>query len=425
MSIINLTTDIIFILLHFFLLLASYLAFGKKFFHPAVLFSLVWMGILALHFCFRFTLLDQLEALQPNVYFIFFVGNLFFLVGCMLSGLGFKKYRLSRPYQQQVQDEINPWLRFFFTAVILLGLPFYIQAIFKIFLASRAESFFSGLRYELSYGDVDIGPSKYLMPLAYVVFAFNLYSFYMRKNAINRALLIVALLSLITYAFFATGRTYFLMILSIFAGVSFFTNTGISIKKYLLAFVVFFLLFMSIGIIYGKGGSTEDSFGDNVTSSSQNTGIYLVTSLNALDYETSVNTAEPEMGDNTLRFFIKIGMELKLIPQRKVNELVQEFVFVPYATNVYTFYSPYIRDFGRIYAWVVLALLGALHSWFFNRAFYLKSKRAIVYFSFLLFPLLLSFFADQYFSLFSFWIQLVFFTELIFFGDQLVSLKKW
>ncbi len=427
MPIINITTDIVFILLHFFALLFSYQVTGKKYFQPAVLFSLVWLGILILHFVLRFTLLNKLESLHINVYLIFFIGNLFFIAGSVLANFSFEHGVLKRmlsPSQQLPPSLPSFRLRVIATTIIFAGLPFYIQAAFKIFLASQAENFFSGLRYELSYGDADIGPLKYLMPLAYVVFSFNLYTFYLQRNPVNKALLIITLLLLVTYAVFATGRTYFLMILSIYAGISFFVNSKFSIKKYLLAFVIFFLLFIGVGIIYGKGGSTEDSFQENVQSSTANAGIYLVTSLNALEIETSGTSFSMEHGDNTLRFFIKIGMQLNLIQKRKVNELVQEFVFVPYATNVFTFYSPYIRDFGRIYAWLMLAFFGVLHTWLFNRSFYLKNMRSVFYYSFLLFPLFLSFFADQYLSLFSFWFQMFFFTELLIFINGLLASPK-
>jgi oligosaccharide repeat unit polymerase len=426
MIIINITTDLVFILLHLFFLLFSYEMSGKKFFHPAVLFSFIWTGILALHFIFRFTLLDKLEPLHLNVYLIFFIGNLFYIFGSILADLAFK-----RKGAKQITDLNNGFqtipnirLRLIITAVIVLGLPFYIYASYKIFLVSQAENFFGGLRYELAYGDADIGPLKYLMPFAFVVFAFNLYSFYLRRNSVNRVYLIITLFALIIYAVFATGRTYFLMILAIYAGISFLVNPAISLKRYFFAFIVFFVIFLGIGIIYGKGGSTDDSFKNNVQSSIANAGIYLVTSLNALDIETSHRSISLDQEDNTFRFFTKVGIQLDIIKKRRISDIFQEFVFVPYATNVFTYYSPYIRDFGRIYAWITLAFFGAIHTYFYNRGLYIKRLRSIFYYSFLLFPLLLSFFADQYMSLFSFWVQIVFFTELLLYIDRKVGLNK-
>ncbi len=425
MAIINITTDILFILLHFFFFIFSYEISGKRIFHPAVLFSLVWAGILALHFIFRFTLLDKLEPLHIDVYLIFCVGNLFYILGSFLTDFAFKKdnSNVINHLSNRFQPLPSFNLRLIITAIIVIGLPFYIFVSYKIFLVSQAESFFGGLRNELAYGDADVGPLKYLMPLAFVVFAINLYSFYVKRNSVNRVFLIVTLVVLITYAVFATGRTYFLMILAIYAGVSFFTNPGISLKRYFFSFIIFFLLFLGVGIIYGKGGSTEDSFRENIQSSIANAGIYLVTGLNALDIETSRSSISVDQQDNTFRFFNKIRIQLNLIKKRTVTDF-QEFVFVPYATNVFTYYSPYIRDFGRIYAWLMLALFAAIHTWFYNTGFYIKSIRSILYYSFLLFPLLLSFFADQYMSLFSFWLQMVFFTEMLLFINKIMMLKE-
>lgn len=421
----NILVDLIFILLHFFVFVFTYYLLDKKISQPAVLFSLVWLIIIVLHFVFKFTLLDELEPLSPHVYSILLIGNLFFSAGSILVYYRFRKAESCDGTDLSAEIQTSLLLRVILVVIILVGLPFYIQAAFKIFLASQAENFFSGLRYELSYGDADIGPLKYLMPFSYVIYAFNLYAFYNNKNTINRILLIITFLLISTYAVFSTGRTYFFMILTIYLGVSFFVKKDFSIKKYLAPVGIFMILFMVIGVIYGKGGDTSNTLNDNIHSSSENMGVYLVSSLNALDMETSQHYTESSNGDNTLRFFVKGGMQLDLIPKRKINELVQDFVFVPYATNVYTFYSPYIRDFGKLYAWLTLALIGAFHTWLYHKAANRKSKRAIFYYTFLLFPLLLSFFADLYLTLFSFWLQLVFFTEMLFIANKLFVLKKW
>ncbi len=378
-----------------------------------------------LHFVFKFTILNQLDAIGINTYLIFLIGNICFSIAAVLVDRSVKIKNAGVDVIQQNNFQFNISFRIILVALILIGLPFYIQAAFQIFLASKAEDFFSGLRYELSYGDADIGPLKYLMPLAFVVYAVCLYEFHKQKNAANWVMLIASFLSIVTYSVFATGRTYFFIILSIYIGISFFVNATFSIKKYLALLGFFLLFFMAVGIIYGKGGNTEDSFSDNLKGASENVGIYLVTSLNALDIETNQNSVVSTDGDNTLRFFIKIGMSLNLLSNRKITDLKQEFVFVPYPTNVYTFYSPYIRDFGKLYAWIMLALFSVLHTWLFIKASATKQVRFIFYYAFLLFPLLLSFFGDQYLSLFSFWIQMLVITEMILLSNKLFEIKKW
>ena len=100
-------------------------------------------------------------------------------------------------------------LRLIFVSILVIGLPLYIQAAYRLFIASNLENFFIGLRTELSYGDEDIGPLKYLISFSFVVYAINLYVYLKEKNKVNKSLFIVSLLITIVYAIFATGRTFF------------------------------------------------------------------------------------------------------------------------------------------------------------------------------------------------------------------------
>ena len=89
--------------------------------------------------------------------------------------------------------------------------------------------------------------------------------------------------------------------------------------------------------------------------------------MSSLDAELKKNKPSTN-GDMTLRFFDKIGMSMGVIPNKKVPDLIQEYVFVPYPNNVYTYYSPYIRDFGIWYACLILFVFGAVHTWVYKKA---------------------------------------------------------
>ena len=415
----NILPGLIFILLHFFVFLFNFLLWDKKLFHPAVLFSFLWFSILIIHFFFRFTILDQLGPLSVRLHLVLLIGTVCFSLGGIPQYIYNRQLGVSKKKTILTPVEINMVFKVVLVTIIFIGLPFYIQASYKIFLASQAEEFFKGLRHELTEGYGDVGPVKYLIPIAYLVYAINLYSYYHKKNSINLVLLIITLLSLVTYAIFATGRTYFLMILSIYLGIGVFANQKFSLKKYVGAFGIFILTFSLIGIIYGKGGSAYYSFKENINASAENLGIYLVTPLNALDVEMDNKALISSEGDNTLRFFIKLGMELNLLPKRKVVDLIQDYSFVPYPTNVYTYYSPYIRDFGIGYAWLMLGFFGAIHTWLYSKAVNTGSIKYIFYYAFLLHPLLLSFFSDEYLTLFSFWFQLFIFNEVVVVANSL------
>jgi oligosaccharide repeat unit polymerase len=172
------------------------------------------------------------------------------------------------------------------------------------------------------------------------------------------------------------------MILAIYIGISYMQGKRTSIRKYVFLLLGFIVFFMGIGIFWGKSGDKKSSLGENIRVSTEVTATYLVLSLNALDNETTHYQEINYSGDNTLRFFVKIAQQINLLPNKKVTNLVKEFLFIPYGTNVYTFYSDYIKDFGKLYAWLMIMLFGALHTWLHNKSLQIKSFRFAVYYSF-------------------------------------------
>jgi oligosaccharide repeat unit polymerase len=394
----------------------------RKFMNPAVLFSFLWFVILLLHFIFSFTLLNELLPLSISTYFIFFIGVLAFSFGSFIQTVYWQKEKIVKNNIEYIpniyENQVSIILRFILLVIIVIGLPFFLEASYKIFIASNVENFFIGLRTELIYGEEDIGPLKYLFPFSFIVYAINLQSFLKERNQKNRILFITSFLVAITYAIFTTGRIIFLAVLVVYMGMNFIYNTNFSVKKLFLPIIIFMLIFISFGIVYGKGGSLEDSTKENIGPAAQTTAIYMVASLNALDFDMHHQFKVYYDGNNSLRFFIKIGKTLNLIPNSKVNDLLTPFVYVPYPTNVYTFYSPYIKDFGRFYSWLMIALFGLIHTFLYNKAISTKSLRYSLYYSIMLFPLMISFFADQYLSLTSFWLQMFFFIEGVIFLNK-------
>lgn len=420
----NILIELIFIFLHFFLFIANYRIMKKEIMHPTVLFSLVWFIILLLHFIFKFTLLNELFPLSISTFLIFFFGTLAFSFGGFLQTATWQKQKGQMLRHEVAQNDINLTFRIFLLAILLIGLPFYIHAAYRVFLASNIDNFFIGLRTELSYGEENIGVSKYLVSFSYVVFAINLYCYFKEKTRTNFILIIANFLITITYSIFVTGRGLFLLLFLIYLGLSYLLNKNFSAKRISYFFALFMLLFISVGIIFGKGGSEENTVKENIQPVAEMTALYLVSPLNALEWERHHQLQINYDGNHSLRFFRKIAEQLKLVPNAKVEELTQPFVFVPYPTNVYTIYSPYIKDFGNFYAWFMLFLFGFIHTFLYFKAVSTKSIRYSIYYSFLLFPLVMSFFQDQYMSLFSTWIQVVVYFEAIMLLNKILVSKK-
>ncbi len=405
--------DIGFIMLFSILFLVNFFFFKKKIFHPSVLFSTVWFGVITLHFISRFTLLPKLFPLSLEAYSLFFFGALFFTIGSVYTTL-FQQTLVSR--QPIGNSVISSKLRIILLGVCTLGVPFFIQSSFKAFLASQVDDFFVGLRNELSYGDTDIGPTKYLVSLSFIIFATNLVAYFKNKTITNRILIWLSFVVAIVYAIFSTGRTFFLYIIIIYIGVSYVLNTKFRLRFFLGLIPVFLIFFILFGMIFGKGGDFEGSFSQNLKSSSETTAIYVVSPLSAFDYEIHQPRVLNYPGENTLRFFYIIGESLGLVRLKNFNKsLIQDFVFIPYENNVFTIYSPFIKDAGAIYSFLFLLLIGIFHSVIHNKAVNLKSNKFTVYYALLLYPLIMSFFQEQYLTLISTWLQFIFYVEFFFF----------
>ncbi|MDO2410755.1 O-antigen polymerase [Enterococcus faecium] len=110
-------------------------------------------------------------------------------------------------------------------------------------------------------------------------------------------------------------------------------------------------------------------------------------------------------GENTFRFFIAIFDVIFGV--NKSSSLVQDFINIGNTSiNVYTFYQYYLYDFGPIYALIVQFIIGILHGVSFKNMS-MKKPFWIFLYSILIYPLLMQFFQDQYFSIFSTWMQLI------------------
>jgi oligosaccharide repeat unit polymerase len=391
----------------------------RKIMQPAVLFSLLWAVILLTRFIFSFTILPELFPISISTYLVLFIGTLSFSLGSFFETLIWQKSGNLRIPNVLTDNQLNLTLRLVYLAIVTIGLPLFLMASYRLFLASDLDDFFIGLRTQLVYGDIDIGPTKYLVSLSFIVFGISLYSYFNQKNIINTFLLWLTSLVTITYSIFMTGRGFFLIMLSLFLGMSFLHNKKFSFRKVIRFLAVFFVLFIAFGIMYGKGGNEENTIVENMKQASQATAVYLVSAVNALDWDLHHQFQISYSGNNSLRLFRKIGDHFNLTQNAKIPDLVQPFVFVPYPTNVYTVYSPYIKDFGKWYAWFMVAVFGFIHSFVHNKAITTKNFRYSLYYSFLLFPLLISFFADFYLTIFSTWIQVIFFTELFIFLNDL------
>lgn len=401
--------------------------FHRRLMAPPVLFSLLWAVSVGLHSLFSVTLLDGLYPISIPTLLLFTGGVLVFSLGGMLYLLYNKPDFNTTADTHRLSLDFPPFSFLFRLSLILIcvvTLPFFIQKAIELFVKSQAENFFVGLRSELSYGEEGLGPLKYIVNFSIFVYGICQIEQLRFPTMRNKVIMIVSLLLAIIYAIFFTGRTYFIMLLAMYVTIQMIYNHKYNFRRLLYIGPTVIILFTVIGLVYDKGGSLDEHFASNLKTSSQNTALYFSGSLSAFDWEVNHNFSVTYNGQNSLRFFYVIAAALGLTSPLTFNDsIVQEFVFIPYETNVFTIYSPYVRDFGYAYPLFVLFAIGLLQTWLYAKALNTGSPRFAIYSSLLMYPLVMSFFQDQYFSLLSVWLQSVAIIETFFFANKLFIRK--
>jgi oligosaccharide repeat unit polymerase len=155
-------------------------------------------------------------------------------------------------------------------------------------------------------------------------------------------------------------------------------------------------IFLFISLFFGLIFLTKDTtgFGESIGA------ILLVFFVNyivgpavAFDYFLWHPRSYANAPHHTFKFFLGIGSALHLAAYQPAGP--EDFVLVPFPTNVFTVYRYYVGDFGIYGALLVMLLIG-----FFTTALYRKARTGsflgIYFFSITLFATFMSIFSDEY-----------------------------
>ena len=171
---------------------------------------------------------------------------------------------------------------------------------------------------------------------------------------------------------------------------------------YVIILAAALVLFATFALVLHKAGGESLSLSENIASVFSSVLDYLLGGAYAFN---SVVTSgfRLDHGENTFRFFFAAANSLSLT-DNKPKELVMPFINNPVISNVYSVYYPYAKDFWY-FGILFNGLWAYIHSWLYYRV--KRSFIILFLYSILLYPLIMSFFQDQYMSLFSTWLQMV------------------
>ncbi len=373
---------------------------SKSIGYPAFLFSLLWFLVILVHFlCIVFKIIPVYElSLKSLLIFVFGVFA-FTFGGIFITYTYFRQNTLV--FEGNVSRiELDPIFdNFLFWATIFL-LPFYIKAAYVLAIKHMIyDSYFAGLRSAFSMHE-ELGLIKYAISIAFFNFFIRFIIF---DHSYKRSRLIISLIVLFPYLFLTTGRTYYILFISLLFGIQLFKGK-IKFSHVFLSIISFLLAFFLVAVYTRKGGSTELSLNNNFISISHTFLKYFTGPVSAFDAFIN-QPIDHTYGLNNYRFvqalFYKIG-----ISDTQPVQLVKEFVRVPFYTNVYTLYRDSFEDFGITYTYISLFIFSSIHTFLFYRS---NTQRYLILFLYaiMIYPLIMSFFQEQYFSLMPIWLQYI------------------
>ncbi len=342
---------------------------------------------------------------------VYTIGSLFFLGGFWLSsGLTPRKGICITV----VQSEQTVKFRNVLFIIVLIILPFFVRAGYTLASTGPVDDFAINLRYSLteaSEAEEGYGLLGYGVTLSLFLVVLEA-SYYNNKQKWR---LFVTTLMAVTYCVLSTGRTFMLILLLCFI-VPLILNGKINAGKGVVTLVgIFFALFFVYSLTLAKdGGGGSDAFIQVVS-------IYLYGAVFAFA-KLSQSLTDYDGGMNLFRTFFAIAR--KFDSGVMVKSIIEEYVFMPFPTNVYTVFGKAFRDFGYFGNGVYMLAIGYLQGHIYTRARSGSTYYQIA-FVFSLYPLLMQFFQDQYLGLLSTWVQVMLLILLFRRYSRLGAMTHW
>jgi oligosaccharide repeat unit polymerase len=262
------------------------------------------------------------------------------------------------------------------------------------------------LRLALTDEGTGYGWLAYFLSMSYVVSSVSVVLFKFRKMNLFR--LMISLMVSLSYAYLSTGRTFILLFFTLHL-LPLVLMKQIKLKGLLVGTGALVTGIIFIAMMTAKGISSEKGLSDNISGFTENLRGYTIAPLLACSGLVEKSPL-PTLGDNTFRTFTAILHTAGFAEAPPV--LIRDYAHVPDATNVYTVYEVYFKDFGY-FGFGFVALFSIFHFYLYRQMKTYGGMYLFLY-SVACYPLAMQFFQDQYFSLFSTWVQFFIFYWVIF-----------
>lgn len=395
-------TYYIFFILSCLILLLVNNAISKKLLYPPTIFTFTWTAIILVHLLLSiFSIYKPYVIGLKTLVYILTVLTIF-SIGGLLSKALYKKPMNGKGFNFTLKES---WINI----VLIMNIISLIAFLNKI--KQITGSYFDMLmfRYYTSVLRIDIGLVKY--SITFTIFSSVLILSYLFSKKMKTTSLVIKTIIILLCGFSivilsASRGSVFFLIISLLGVYSSFYK--LKTKLILKIVGITISLFIVMAVLMKKSMPNEHTSDKNYTFTTRiEYFIYSYSALPVSAFNQFFNEPYEKMnGDLLLRFPKAVLYKAKIIKTPPVN-LVEEYVEVPDRVNVYTAFYKFIKDLGVVYSLIMFFLIGIIHTYA-----YFKSNHSVSFlllYSFLLFPLIMSFFEENYIAILSTWLQLFFF----------------
>lgn len=358
--------------------------------YPPFIFSLIWLIDV---FVYRMSFIE-LDRVHLITWLLVCAGaSIFSLAGWLTMVLP------SRIFKVQIAEFSRPAVsahgRSLLIALCAIGLPIYFMHVWSGSLAAGG-GFLSGAR-QLTLATVAANRSTLTRnPITSYLPVFSIWTSIICVIEAKDKRFWIAFVTSLTICILATGRTLPLLLFSSVLAAYLIRQRKDTIRqawRIVAIPVIVFSVLVLLLIVFEKNSS---AFNGNTTAFLLNyTVAYLVSPLPALDYVLRHPVQYLHTPNHTFGFLIKALNVMGYSFSMPNNTAISGYVFVPLPTNVYTFYKPYLLDFGLCGLCATIFLIGFIQAFLYRRA--IEGDRVCLFMTALfVFPAILSVFDDSY-----------------------------
>jgi len=317
-------------------------------FSPWTLTTSVWLGILLLFQFFG----DNLYPLQDRLYTCLIIWLPILVATSLLT---YYSIPPKKNVDMSATIDINRNIYLCFFIISMVFSPLYLYQMLKVVMMFSSEDIINNIRMLANYGEDDTASSilKYINAINQSLFILELWRY--PNGGKLKFYAILAANMLCTIAIMSKTPLFLMFFSTLFI---LYEKKKINISRIILSVIIIVVLFYGINELRRPSGDkSETTFLDFFC-------IYIMSP--SVAFEWAQERLTDQYGTFSFAFFYAVLSKLG-IAKVYVQQQLQEFVFVPIPTNVYTVFQPYYEDFGYKGVAFFASVWGVFMGWAYRK----------------------------------------------------------